>query len=216
MICLREPSLGPVFGIKGGAAGGGWAKIVPMEDINLHFTGDFAAIASANNLLAAMIDNHIHHGNQLGIDVSRIQWKCVVDMNDRALRTVTVGLCQACRKTLPQEISRRIVTFRSPYPLIRTPFSGARPDRRCRSPAVGSKSRGRATGMCPVSAVSEQTQRDTEVGAAGSDCPPGPPLKVSGLTAACWPTPGLLQSHTPVENKACRRASCDALSAAGA
>jgi formyltetrahydrofolate synthetase len=92
MICLREPSLGPVFGIKGGAAGGGWAQIVPMEDINLQFTGDFAAIASANNLLAAMIDNHIHHGNQLGIDISRIQWKCVVDMNDRALRTVTVGL----------------------------------------------------------------------------------------------------------------------------
>jgi len=92
MICLREPSLGPVFGIKGGAAGGGRAQIVPMEDINLHFTGDFAAIASANNLLAAMIDNHIHHGNQLGIDVSRIQWKRVVDMNDRALRTVTVGL----------------------------------------------------------------------------------------------------------------------------
>ena len=92
MICLREPSLGPVFGIKGGAAGGGRAQIVPMEDINLHFTGDFAAIASANNLLAAMIDNHIHHGNQLGIDVSRIQWKRVVDTNDRALRTVTVGL----------------------------------------------------------------------------------------------------------------------------
>ena len=92
MICLREPSLGPVFGIKGGAAGGGRAQIVPMEDINLHFTGDFAAIASANNLLAAMIDNHIHHGNQLGIDISRIQWKRVVDMNDRALRAVTVGL----------------------------------------------------------------------------------------------------------------------------
>jgi len=92
MICLREPSLGPVFGIKGGAAGGGRAQIVPMEDINLHFTGDFAAIASANNLLAAMIDNHIHHGNQLSIDISRIQWKRVVDMNDRALRAVTVGL----------------------------------------------------------------------------------------------------------------------------
>ena len=92
MICLREPSLDPVFGIKGGAVGGGRAQIVPIEDINLHFTGDFAAIASANNLLAAMIDNHIHHGNQLGIDISRIQWKRVVDMNDRALRTVTVGL----------------------------------------------------------------------------------------------------------------------------
>ena len=92
MICLREPSLGPVFGVKGGAAGGGWAQIVPMEDINLHFTGDFSAIALANNLLAAMIDNHVHHGNTLNIDVRRIQWKRVVDMNDRALRDVTVGL----------------------------------------------------------------------------------------------------------------------------
>ena len=92
MICLREPSLGPVFGVKGGAAGGGWAQVVPMEDINLHFTGDFSAIALANNLLAAMIDNHIHHGNALNIDVRRIQWKRVVDMNDRALRDVTVGL----------------------------------------------------------------------------------------------------------------------------
>ena len=92
MICLREPSLGPVFGVKGGAAGGGLAQIVPMEDINLHFTGDFSAIALANNLLAAMLDNHIHHGNALGIDVRRIQWKRVVDMNDRALRSLTVGL----------------------------------------------------------------------------------------------------------------------------
>ena len=92
MICLREPSLGPVFGVKGGAAGGGLAQIVPMEDINLHFTGDFSAIALANNLLAAMLDNHIHHGNALGIDVRRIQWKRVVDKNDRALRSLTVGL----------------------------------------------------------------------------------------------------------------------------
>jgi len=92
MICLREPSLGPVFGVKGGAAGGGYAQIVPMEDINLHFTGDFSAIALANNLLAAMLDNHIHHGNELGIDVRRIQWKRVVDMNDRALRDIVVSL----------------------------------------------------------------------------------------------------------------------------
>ena len=92
MICLREPSLGPVFGVKGGAAGGGYAQIVPMEDINLHFTGDFSAIALANNLLAALIDNHIHHGNELGIDVRRIQWKRVVDMNDRALREITASL----------------------------------------------------------------------------------------------------------------------------
>jgi formate--tetrahydrofolate ligase len=92
MICLREPSLGPVFGVKGGAAGGGRAQIVPMEDINLHFTGDFSAIALANNLLAAMVDNHIHHGNELGIDVRRIQWKRVVDMNDRALREIVGSL----------------------------------------------------------------------------------------------------------------------------
>ncbi len=92
VICLREPSLGPVFGLKGGAAGGGYAQVVPMEDINLHFTGDFGAIQLANNLLAALLDNHIHHGNELGIDVRRIQWKRVLDMNDRALRDVTVAL----------------------------------------------------------------------------------------------------------------------------
>jgi len=92
MICLREPSLGPVFGIKGGAAGGGYAQIVPMEDINLHFTGDFSAIALANNLLAALIDNHIHHGNELGIDVRRVRWKRVVDVNDRALREIVTSL----------------------------------------------------------------------------------------------------------------------------
>jgi formate--tetrahydrofolate ligase len=92
VICLREPSLGPVFGMKGGAAGGGMAQVVPMEDINLHFTGDFNAIALANNLLAALLDNHIHHGNELGIDVRRITWKRVMDMNDRALRDITVSL----------------------------------------------------------------------------------------------------------------------------
>ena len=90
--CLREPSLGPCFGVKGGAAGGGYAQVVPMEDINLHFTGDFHAIGVAHNLLAAMIDNHIHHGNAAGIDARRIQWKRVVDMNDRALRRITAGL----------------------------------------------------------------------------------------------------------------------------
>ncbi len=92
MICVREPSLGPVFGMKGGAAGGGYAQVIPMEDINLHFTGDFSAIALANNLLSAMIDNHIHQGNALGIDVRRITWKRVSSMNDRALRKVVVGL----------------------------------------------------------------------------------------------------------------------------
>lgn len=92
VICLREPSMGPVFGMKGGAAGGGYAQVVPMEDINLHFTGDFAAIALAHNLLAAMIDNHIHHGNALQIDPRQVTWKRVMDMNDRALRQVVIGL----------------------------------------------------------------------------------------------------------------------------
>ncbi len=91
-VALREPSLGPVFGIKGGAAGGGYAQVVPMEDINLHFTGDFHAIGAANNLLAAMLDNHIQQGNALGIDVRRITWKRAVDMNDRQLRNIVIGL----------------------------------------------------------------------------------------------------------------------------
>ncbi|MDD6276643.1 MAG: formate--tetrahydrofolate ligase, partial [Clostridia bacterium] len=91
-VALREPSLGPVFGVKGGAAGGGYAQVVPMEDINLHFTGDFHAIGAANNLLAAMLDNHIHQGNALGIDTRRITWKRCVDMNDRQLRNVVDGL----------------------------------------------------------------------------------------------------------------------------
>src|SRR3989442_1752290 len=92
MICLREPSLGPVFGMKGGAAGGGYAQVVPMEDINLHFTGDFHAIASAHNLLSAMLDAHLHHGNGLGLDTRRITWPRTIDMNDRALRNLVVGL----------------------------------------------------------------------------------------------------------------------------
>ena len=92
VACLREPSMGPVFGMKGGAAGGGYSQVVPMTDINLHFTGDFAAIAAANNLLAALIDNHVHHGNELDIDVRSVTWKRVLDMNDRALREVVVAL----------------------------------------------------------------------------------------------------------------------------
>jgi formate--tetrahydrofolate ligase len=92
LICLREPALGPVFGLKGGATGGGRAQVVPMEDINLHFTGDFAAIAQANNLLAALIDNHIHFGNELKFDLRRITWRRVVDINDRALRDIVIGL----------------------------------------------------------------------------------------------------------------------------
>jgi formate--tetrahydrofolate ligase len=91
-ICLREPSMGPVFGMKGGATGGGHSQVMPMEDINLHFTGDFAAIAAAHNLLAALIDNHLHQGNALGLDVRRITWRRVLDTNDRALRHVVVGL----------------------------------------------------------------------------------------------------------------------------
>ena len=92
MVALREPSLGPVFGIKGGAAGGGYAQVIPMEDINLHFTGDFHAIGAANNLLAAMLDNHIQQGNALGIDPKQITWKRAVDMNDRQLRNIVDGL----------------------------------------------------------------------------------------------------------------------------
>jgi formate--tetrahydrofolate ligase len=92
VACLREPSMGPVFGMKGGAAGGGYSQVVPMTDINLHFTGDFAALAAANNLLAALIDNHVHHGNELDIDVRSVTWKRVLDVNDRALREVVVAL----------------------------------------------------------------------------------------------------------------------------
>ena len=92
MLCIREPSLGPCFGVKGGAAGGGYAQVVPMEDINLHFTGDFHAITSANNLLAAVIDNHIYWGNALGIDSRRVVWRRVMDMNDRALRSIVSSL----------------------------------------------------------------------------------------------------------------------------
>ena len=99
VVALREPSLGPVFGIKGGAAGGGYAQVVPMEDINLHFTGDFHAIGAANNLLAAMLDNHIQQGNALNIDPRRITWKRCMDMNDRQLRFIVDGL--AARSTAP-------------------------------------------------------------------------------------------------------------------
>lgn len=101
-IALREPSLGPCFGVKGGAAGGGYAQVIPMEDINLHFTGDFHAITSAHNLLAALLDNHLHHGNQLDIDVNTITWKRVMDMNERSLRDIVIGLGDAnglCRQT---------------------------------------------------------------------------------------------------------------------
>jgi formate--tetrahydrofolate ligase len=108
VIALREPSLGPVFGVKGGAAGGGFAQVVPMEDINLHFTGDFNAIALANNLLAAMLDNHIHQGNALNIDVNKIAWRRVLDMNDRALRDIVIGLGGSANGT-PRESGFDIV-----------------------------------------------------------------------------------------------------------
>src|ERR1700740_3149908 len=102
MLCLREPSLGPSFGVKGGAAGGGYAQVVPMEDINLHFTGDFHAITSANNLLAAMLDNHIYWGNALNIDERRVAWRRVLDMNDRALRSI-VGSLGGVANGFPRE-----------------------------------------------------------------------------------------------------------------
>src|SRR5262245_8137287 len=92
IVCLREPSLGPSFGQKGGAAGGGYAQVVPMEDINLHFTGDFHAIGAANNLLAALVDNHLYWGNALGLDQRRVTWRRVMDMNDRALRSIVSSL----------------------------------------------------------------------------------------------------------------------------
>ena len=92
VVCIREPSLGPVFGVKGGAAGGGYAQVVPMDEINLHFTGDFHAITSAHNLLSAMVDNHVHHGNALGLDTRRVTWPRTIDMNDRSLRSIVVGL----------------------------------------------------------------------------------------------------------------------------
>ena len=98
IICLREPSLGPCFGLKGGAAGGGYAQVVPMDAINLHFTGDFHAITSAHNLLAAMVDNHIYWGNALGLDQRRIVWRRALDMNDRALRHITVSVTATDKK----------------------------------------------------------------------------------------------------------------------
>ena len=111
MMCLREPSLGPCFGVKGGAAGGGYAQVVPMEDINLHFTGDFHAIGAAHNLLSALIDNHIYWGNALGIDARRVAWRRAIDMNDRSLRVDRV-LARRRRQWLPAR--GRISTSRSP------------------------------------------------------------------------------------------------------
>ncbi len=120
MICLREPSLGPCFGMKGGAAGGGYSQVVPMDDINLHFTGDFHAIGIANNLLAAMIDNHVYWGNELGIDPRRITWRRCLDMNDRALRSIVVFAWRR-RQRLPARgrirHHRRVGDHGDPLPL---------------------------------------------------------------------------------------------------
>ena len=121
MIALREPSLGPCFGMKGGAAGGGYAQVVPMEDINLHFTGDFHAITSAHNLLSAMIDNHIYWGNELGIDTRRVAWRRVMDMNDRALREIV------CRWAAWPTASRARPASTSPWPPRSWRSSACRP-----------------------------------------------------------------------------------------
>ena len=135
MIALREPSLGPCFGMKGGAAGGGYAQIVPMEDINLHFTGDFHAITSAHNLLSAMIDNHIYWGNELGIDTRRVAWRRVMDMNDRALREIVCSLGGVAngypaRGRLRHHGGLRDHGHPLPFDLDRRPRAPHRPDRR--------------------------------------------------------------------------------------
>ena len=145
MVALREPSMGPVFGIKGGAAGGGYAQVVPMTDINLNFTGDFAAIAAANNLLSAILDNHLHHGNALGIDPRTITWKRVVDLNDRALRDVVVGL-GGVANGIPREDGFDIVVASEVMAILclatsdRRPQGAARQRRRRLHPRQGSRS----------------------------------------------------------------------------
>ena len=123
ILALREPSLGPVFGVKGGACGGGYSQVVPMEDINLHFTGDLHAITTANNLLAALIDNHLFQGNSLNIDKDRILWKRCLDMNDRCLRAVTVGVGGGTKGVTRQEIFQ--ITAASEI-VARYDFSGRR------------------------------------------------------------------------------------------
>ena len=154
-VCLREPSLGPVFGMKGGAAGGGYAQVVPMEDINLHFTGDFHAIGVANNLLAALIDNHIHHGNALGIDVRRIAWKRVVDMNDRALREITVALGGPGQRLPAAGRLRHRRRLRGDGDLL--PFASRSPT--SRSGSARSSSATRATRSPSTRATSTRTAR---------------------------------------------------------
>ena len=137
-ICLREPSLGPVFGIKGGAAGGGYSQVVPMEDMNLHLTGDTHAVTTANNLLAAYIDNHIFHGNALDIEPHSITWQRVVDLNDRALRSIIVGLGGKANR-LPSQISggEQFIT-QIEFVVMLTPENGHRryitPGRTCDDP----------------------------------------------------------------------------------
>ena len=154
VICLREPSLGPCFGQKGGAAGGGRAQVVPMEDINLHFTGDFHAITAAHNLLAAMIDNHLHWGNALDIDPRRVTWRRVIDMNDRALRDLVVGLGGAAQRRPARDRLRHHRRQRGdgdplPRRRPRRPRAAARAHRRrldARPPAGHRRATSRPTG----------------------------------------------------------------------
>ena len=160
MICLREPSLGPCFGVKGGATGGGRAQVAPMEDINLHFTGDFHAITSANNLLSAMIDNHLYWGNGLGIDPRRVTWRRAMDMNDRNLRNMVLGLGGAAQGvpredgfdiTVASARSWRSSAWRATWPTCRTGWaasSSARPATAPASPRATSRPTARWRRCC--------------------------------------------------------------------
>ena len=135
MLALRQPSMGPTFGIKGGAAGGGYSQVVPMEALNLHLTGDFHAVTAAHNLLAAMVDNHLHHGNELGIDPRNIAWRRVLDVNDRALRNIVVGL-GARMDGVPRQAgfditaASEVMVILSLATSLRGPARAARPHRR--------------------------------------------------------------------------------------
>ena len=158
IACLREPSMGPVFGMKGGAAGGGYSQVVPMTEINLHFTGDFAAIAAANNLLAALIDNHVHHGNELDIDVRSVTWKRVLDTNDRALREVVVGPGRARQRLPPRGRLRHRRGLRAdgdllPHRVLGRPQAAHRRHRRRLHPGHGPGHRARASAPTGAMAV---------------------------------------------------------------
>jgi formate--tetrahydrofolate ligase len=159
VVCVRQPSLGPVFGVKGGAAGGGYAQVLPMEDINLHFTGDFHAVSAAHALLAALLDNHLHHGNARGIDPRRITWPRAVDMNDRALRSITVGLGGATNGPVREE--RFVITSASEVMAVLALASDALDlEARLARIIVGTTAGGGGTARAPV--------RAGELGAAGA------------------------------------------------